>query len=187
MVKNISLMKIFHYFNSIKEVNEIRIAKNKGKKIQGFSPMKIYKDTSSLGRIERLFENIKNNNLFYIIIPSVLITSLMMLSLFISQFNSIFILGYFVAILIPIYLLFCASPLDEGPHSAYYVIGENAVFTIPSNSNNIEKVIDFSSVENVSFNSHSIIFKSMENKIKIPIPDEEEIIEVQDIVYNISY
>lgn len=67
----------------------------------------------------------------------------------------------------------------------YYIISEEKVSKVYSNSDIPVSSIDTKEIDNIRFQGNVVTFFSNNNRISIPLPDGEDVSEVQDFFYNL--
>lgn len=69
---------------------------------------------------------------------------------------------------------------------SYYVIGENMIVEIPSNTGEVGSSIIVDDIKDVEFSDGSVSVSSCSETIVFSIPNNDEFVDIQEIIYNLS-
>ena len=154
---------------------------------------KIYEDTSTLSIEDKIISSLRlDRNFIGFLVSIVFIT---IASIFLAILSAVIFVNYNPVFAVPSLIISFYMPfhfikvsskilLNNGINGEYYIISENRIIKISSNSD-IKKEIEFCDIRDIGLQGDEIIIQSNENEIEFRLPDKNHFAKIHRVIYNI--
>lgn len=176
-------------FQGLERVDEIEVETDSNR-FERINPKIIYRDNSSLSFTEKFLLKylIEYNGMMFLFMMSAGLALVVVTSLIKSGTIPVFF-GFLIDFLVwgfLVYVVIKAATYSEPPSYGYYIIGEDRIVEVSENEGRVSRSVYISNVDDIKVDDCRVSFQSDKDTIGFVVPDEEEIGDILDVIYNVE-